>query len=245
MQTTDSPKRPLVHPSAGAKGTVRVGCVLGIQGALQRGQEPLHAALRPYSTISREAARLAEPCCGLCIAKPRCTRKPSCAGSFAEPLKSKARRLALPPQLLAHSASAGWRVMCRKAEGRRTMTAKLTFETICTASRNTAAFAINRSRSLKYAGRLAQLCSSPRLTIPLLLTRFRIVPRQLACDSGRSAVAVTRSLRRTNSDARKSRRDRKTFLTRIEDKRQDFSTYDWTRPLCKPCLFVTALLFYP
>ena len=112
-----------------------------------------------------------------------------------------------------------------EGRGRQMMADKLTFETICTASRNTAAFAINRSRSLKYAGRLAQLCSSPRLTIPLLLTRFRIVPRQLACDSGRSAVAVTRSLRRTNSDARKSRRDRKTFLTRIEDKRQDFSTY--------------------
>ena len=150
--------------------------MLGIQGALQRGQEPLHVALRPHSTTSRDAARLAEPCCGLCIAKPRCTRKPSCAGSFVEPLKSKARRLALPPQLLAHSASAGWRVMCRKAEGRRTMAAKLTFETICTASRNTAAFAINRSRSLKYAGRLAQLCSSACLPEHALLEPLATLP---------------------------------------------------------------------
>ena len=209
---------------------MRVGCVLGIQGALWGGQEPLHAALRPHSTISRDAARLVDPCRGLCIGKPLCACKPSCEGSSAEPLESNSHRFALSPRLLTHAASAGWRVMCRKAEGRRTMAAKLTFETICTASRNTAAFAINRSRSLNYAGRLAQLCSSRRLTIPLLLTRFRIVPRQLACDSGRSAVAVTRSLRRTNSDARKSRRDRKTFLTRIEDKRQDFSTYGWTRP---------------
>ena len=90
---------------------MRVVCALGIQGALQRGQEPLHAALRPYSTISREAARLAEPCCGLCAAKPRCAREPSCLGSFAEPLESKAHRLALPPRILTHVKSTGWRVM--------------------------------------------------------------------------------------------------------------------------------------
>ena len=56
MQTTDSPKRPLVHPSAGAKGTVRVGCVLGIQGALQRGQEPLHPC-RPAAAQHHQPRR--------------------------------------------------------------------------------------------------------------------------------------------------------------------------------------------
>ena len=35
------------RPSSGGKVAVRVGCVLGIRGALQLGQEPLHAALRP------------------------------------------------------------------------------------------------------------------------------------------------------------------------------------------------------
>ena len=230
MQTTDSPKRPLVHPSAGAKGTVRVGCVLGIQGALQRGQEPLHVALRPHSTTSRDAARLAEPCCGLCIAKPRCTRKPSCAGSFAEPLKSKARRLALPPQLLAHSASAGWRVMCRKAEGRRTMAAELTFEAICTTSRNAATLADNGSRSLMLSDGLAQICALARHAVPALLALLRALLRDLENLSGAPPGAQIFQVRRAASDAREHSVYRKTVLTRIEQKRQHRTTYGWTRP---------------
>ena len=49
------------------------------------------------------------------------------------------------------------------------MTGELTFVAICTCSRNAVAFGVDRSRSLKYAGSFAQLCSSARLAVPALL----------------------------------------------------------------------------
>ena len=98
------------------------------------------------------------------------------------------------------------------------MAAELTFEAICTSSRNAAALGVDRSRSLKYAGRLAQLSSSRRL-----LERFRLLLLGLKWYSDRSTVAVPLQVRRAESKRRGSTRGRKTFLTRIEGgkKRQD------------------------
>ena len=110
------------------------------------------------------------------------------------------------------------------------MAAELTFEAICTASRNPAAFVVDRSRILKYAGRLAQLCSSARLTDPAIAERLRPLLQELACDSGRDAVAVTSPLRGAALDARESTRDRKANPDNPEEERQETTTYDWTRP---------------
>ena len=65
-------------------------------------------------------------------------------------------------------------MMSRWAEGWRASAGELTFDAICTASRNTAAFGVNQSRSLKYAGSFAQLYSSARLVEHALLERFRL-----------------------------------------------------------------------
>ena len=46
-------------------------CVLSMQGARQRVQEPLHACLRPRGTMTRDTARLAEQRRGSCTAKLR------------------------------------------------------------------------------------------------------------------------------------------------------------------------------
>ena len=121
-------------------------------------------------------------------------------------------------------------MMSRWAEGWRVSAGELTFDAICTASRNTAAFGVNQSRSLKYAGRLAQLSSLRRHATPRLLERFRLLLLELKWYSDRSAAAVPFQVRGAESDARERTRGRKTFLTRIEEKRQDFRTYGWTRP---------------
>ena len=111
------------------------------------------------------------------------------------------------------------------------MTEELTFATICTATCNAAAFGIDRSRTLKCDGRLAQLCSSARLTDPAIAERLRPLLQELACDSGRDAVAVTSPLRGAALDARESTRDRKANPDNPEEERQETTTYDWTRPL--------------
>ena len=191
---------------------------------MQRGHEPLHAPQRPHRLASHDAARPAAESRASQLCQPRCSRLPAWTGSFLAQLEAKARRHALPPQLLTHTASTGWRVMCRRAEGRRTMAAELTFEAICTSSRNAAALGVDRSRSLKYAGRLAQLSSSRRLATPRLLERFRLLLLGLKWYSDRSTVAVPLQVRRAESKRRGSTRGRKTFLTRIEEKRQDSTT---------------------
>ena len=191
---------------------------------MQRGHEPLHAPQRPHRLASHDAARPAAESRASQLCQPRCSRLPAWTGSFLAQLEAKARRHALPPQLLTHTASTGWRVMCRRAEGRRTMAAELTFEAICTSSRNAAALGVDRSRSLKYAGRLAQLSSLRRHATPRLLERFRLLLLGLKWYSDRSAAAVPFQVRGAESDARERTRGRKTFLTRIEETRQDSTT---------------------
>ena len=93
------------------------------------------------------------------------------------------------------------------------MAAELTFEAICTASRNPAAFVVDRSRILKYAGRLAQLSSFRRHETPRLLERFRLLLLGLKPYSGRIAAAVLFKVRRAESERRGSARDRKSAVT--------------------------------
>ena len=93
------------------------------------------------------------------------------------------------------------------------MAAELTFEAICTSSRNAAALGVDRSRSLKYAGRLAQLSSLRRHATPRLLERFRLVLLGMKPYSGRSAAAVLFKVRRAESERRESTRDRKSAVT--------------------------------
>ena len=114
--------------------------------------------------------------------------------------------------------------MSTRAEGWRASAGELTFDAICTASCNTAAFGVNQSRSLKYAGRLAQLSSLRRHATPRLLERFRLLLLELKWYSDRSAAAVPFQVRGAESDARERTRGRKTFLTRIEEKRQEFGS---------------------
>ena len=70
------------------------------------------------------------------------------------------------------------------------MTEELTFVTICTATCNAAAFGIDRSRTLKYAGRPAQLCSSARHAEHALLDRFRLFGADLEHYTRRSVAGV-------------------------------------------------------
>ena len=146
---------------------------------MQRGHEPLHAPQRPRRLASHDAARPAAKSRASQRCQPRCSCLPAWMGSFLAQLEAKVRRRALPPQLLTHTASTGWRVMCRRAEGRRMMTGELTFVAICTCSRNAVAFGVDRSRSLKYAGSFAQLCSPARLAVPTLLALLRALLRDL------------------------------------------------------------------
>ena len=55
-------KRSLGRPSRG-KGAVRMGCVMGMLGELQLGQEPIHASQRPreHHRLRRGSARRAAP----------------------------------------------------------------------------------------------------------------------------------------------------------------------------------------
>ena len=110
------------------------------------------------------------------------------------------------------------------------MAAELTFEAICTSSRNAAAFGVDRSRSLKYAGSFAQLCSSARLAVPALLALLRALLRDLENLSAVTHGAQIFQVRRAASDARERSVYHKTVLTRIEEKRQHLATYGWTRP---------------
>ena len=80
------------------------------------------------------------------------------------------------------------------------------------------------------SGSPAQLSSSRRLATPRLLERFRLLLLGLKWYSDHSAVAVPFQVRGAESDARERTRGRKTFLTRIEEKRQELATYGWTRP---------------
>ena len=70
------------------------------------------------------------------------------------------------------------------------MTEELTFVTICTATCNAAACGIDRSRTLKYAGRPAQLCSSARHAEHALLDRFRLFGADLEHYTRRSVAGV-------------------------------------------------------
>ena len=100
----------------------------------------------------------------------------------------------------------------------------------CTCSRNAVAFGVDRSRSLKYAGSFAQLCSSARLAVPALLALLRALLRDLENLSAVTHGAQIFQVRRAASDARERSVYRKTVLTRIEEKRQHLATYGWTRP---------------
>ena len=93
------------------------------------------------------------------------------------------------------------------------MTGKLTCDSTKPSKVSAATLAYEGSRSLTLSGSSAQLSSSRRLVTPRLLERFRLVQRQLKRDSGRGAVAVTFQVRRAESDARGSRRDRKSVVT--------------------------------
>ena len=95
------------------------------------------------------------------------------------------------------------------------MTEELTFATICTAICNAAAFGIDRSRTLKCDGRLAQLCSSARLAVPALLALLRALLRALEKLSAVSHGAQIFQVRRAASDARERSVYRMTVLTRI------------------------------
>ena len=154
------------------------GCARGLrsgqEGRVQRGHEPHNAPERPRRLASHDAARPAAKSRASQRCQPRCSCLPAWTGSFLAQLEAKARRRALPPQLLTHTASTGWRVMCRRAEpeGRRMMTGELTFVAICTCSRNAVAFGVDRSRSLKYAGSFAQLSAHPPVLRYLPCSRF-------------------------------------------------------------------------
>ena len=108
------------------------------------------------------------------------------------------------------------------------MTGELTFVAICTCSRNAVAFGVDRSRSLKYAGSFAQLCSSARLAVPALLALLRALLRDLKNLSAVTHGAQIFQVRRAASDSRERSVYCKTVLTRIEEKRQHLATYGWT-----------------
>ena len=110
------------------------------------------------------------------------------------------------------------------------MAAELTFETICTTSRNAATLADNGSRSLMLSDRLAQICALARHAVPALLALLRALLRDLENLSGAPPGAQIFQVRRAASDAREHSVYRKTVLTRIEQKRQHPTTYGWTRP---------------
>ena len=71
MHAMDGPERTLTRPSHEDQGTMRLGCPNDRQGALPNVEEPHHAALRPHSTTSRDAALLAELRRSLCTADLR------------------------------------------------------------------------------------------------------------------------------------------------------------------------------
>ena len=71
MYAFDGLKRCPARPSSEGTGAVRMDCVLSMQGAHQRVQEPLHACLRPRGTTTRDTARLAEHRRDLRTAKSR------------------------------------------------------------------------------------------------------------------------------------------------------------------------------
>ena len=81
------------------------------------------------------------------------------------------------------------------------MTGELTFVAICTCSRNAVAFGVDRSRSLKYAGSFAQLCSPARLAVPALLALLRALLRDLKNLSAVTHGAKIFQVRRAASDA--------------------------------------------
>ena len=60
MHAMDGPECPVTRPSHKGQGIVRLGSRNDGQRALPNVEEQLHAALRPRSTTSRDAARLAE-----------------------------------------------------------------------------------------------------------------------------------------------------------------------------------------
>ena len=60
MHAMDGPERPVTRPSHEGQGNVRLGSRYDRQRALPNVEEQLHAALRPRSTTSRDAAPLAE-----------------------------------------------------------------------------------------------------------------------------------------------------------------------------------------
>ena len=60
MHVMDRPERPVTRPSHEGQGDMRLGSRNHRQRALPNVEEPHHAALRPHSTTSRDAALLAE-----------------------------------------------------------------------------------------------------------------------------------------------------------------------------------------
>ena len=98
MHACDVIKRSLGRPGSRGKGAVRMGCVMGIKGALWLGKEPLHAT--EPAGAPRAATRLGFPSSAAARALPNCGHLsgPMHAGSFAEQLESRAHRHALPQQ---------------------------------------------------------------------------------------------------------------------------------------------------
>ena len=82
MHVSDELKRTPARHGSGGEWAVRVGCVLCMQGALQRVQKPLHAALRPQLPSRSGATRLAEAHPDLWEIRSRCRCMPLCTGSF-------------------------------------------------------------------------------------------------------------------------------------------------------------------
>ena len=119
MHAFDVLNRSPARPYSGCKGAVRFGCMLVMQGELQRGQQPLHAFLRSHGSMSRDAARPAEHRRGSCTAEPRPQQQPWARGQLRRAVQALARSPCLATAVLSSTASAGWRTMSRLAEGRQ------------------------------------------------------------------------------------------------------------------------------
>ena len=101
------------------------------------------------------------------------------------------------------------------------MAAELTFETICTTSRNAATLADNGSRILMLSDGLAQICSLARLAVPALLALLRALLRDLENLSGAPPGAQIFQVRRAASDAREHSVYRKTDLESSREETPD------------------------
>ena len=114
--------------------------------------------------------------------------------------------------------------MSQSEEGWRARAGELTCDATNPSKDSAATLADEGSRSLTLSGSSAQLSSSRRLTTPRLLERFRLLLLGLKWYSDRNAAVVPFQVRGAESDAGESTRGRKTFLTRIEETRQDSTT---------------------